>query len=69
MLVMKEPMSWAEYRESHWVTDADEPAAFAAYMNSLSGGALGSAAPSRIGGDDSPAHDSGNGTMHDADPV
>ena len=60
-------MSWAEYREAHWVTDAEEPAAFAAYMNSLSGGAQGGAAQSGIGGDESPAHDSGNGPMRDAD--
>jgi hypothetical protein len=35
---MTEGMSWAEYREAHDITDAEEPAAFAAYLDRLSEG-------------------------------
>lgn len=31
-------MSWPEYREAHGITDAEDPAAFAAYLHFLSDG-------------------------------
>ena len=35
---MVERRSWAEYREAHGITPAEEPAAFAAYLHELSQG-------------------------------
>ena len=64
---MSDQISWAEYRESHWITDAEEPAAFASYLNYLSGRLKGGAALPRVGGAEFPADDAGNGPMRDAD--
>lgn len=64
---MSEQMSWAEYCESHWITDAQEPAAFAAYVSHLSGRLNEGAALRRVGGAESPADDTGTGPMRDAD--
>ncbi|WP_159599470.1 hypothetical protein [Agromyces humi] len=35
---MNDRQSWAEYRAEHGITPEEEPAAFAAYLNLLSGG-------------------------------
>jgi hypothetical protein len=40
-------MSWAEYREAHGITAAEEPAAFAAYLPELSQGQWDGAAEPR----------------------
>jgi len=37
-LRMSGRMSWSEYRDVHGVTEAEDPAAFAAYLHYLSGG-------------------------------
>lgn len=52
---MTERMSWAEYREAHGVTDAEDPAAFAAYLHYLSDGRWNGAAQPRVDADEPPA--------------
>lgn len=52
---MTERMSWAEYREAHGITDAEEPAAFAAYLHYLSGGLWDGAAQPCAANDEPPS--------------
>jgi hypothetical protein len=52
---MTERMSWAEYREAHGVTDAEEQAAFAAYPHYVLGGQCDGAAQPRDADGEPPA--------------
>lgn len=49
---MTERTSWAEYREAHGASEAEEPAAFAAYLNYLSNGSWDGAFREVSEGDD-----------------